>query len=368
VTAARIPGLDGMRGLAILLVLVSHGLGLTGAGLAGVLLFFVLSGYLITSLLMGEFERTGRISLGQFYLRRAVRLVPALVVFLALLFLVSLYPGSGTSPADTARGALYGLTYTTDLVVGLGLDLVPVTEHLWTLAVEEQFYVLWPLTVLVLLAKVAREHRLRVVVWLYAAAVLVRLTTVLVSLATGWFFYVLPTTWGDALLAGCLLAVVARERPDLLARLRGPAMSWWTAAFSALVLGGFSVHPASYWSPVTYVALIPVLSAIGCQLVLAATAPSPPPWSVALAARPARWLGDHSYALYLYNSAAILVAVAALGRTPLTIAVALAAAIALSVLSRVAVERPAAAWRRRHSPHPLSQPQGLASRLSSTPP
>jgi peptidoglycan/LPS O-acetylase OafA/YrhL len=347
VSQGRVPGLDGVRGIAILLVLVSHGLGFLGAGIAGVLLFFVLSGFLITSLLLREHRHTGGISLSQFYLRRAVRLLPALVAFLAVLFLVSLFPWSGTSPAEVARGGVYAITYTTNLVVGFGIDLVPTTEHLWTLAGEEQFYVLWPLIAIVLLRKVPPSSLVTVVLRLYAASILLRVVTVVVSVKADWFFYVLPTIWGDSLMAGCLLAVLVRDRPALVQRFSAVLLSRWAGALGALVIVVFALNPSSYWSPVTYVATIPLLCLVGWQLLLGATTAAAPLCRTVLSWPGLQWFGLHSYALYLYNSAAVLVVTAALGRTPLAVALGIIAAILLSVLSRIAVEQPAQAWRRR---------------------
>lgn len=347
VSQGRVAGLDGVRGLAILLVLVSHGLGFLGAGLAGVLLFFVLSGFLITSLLLREDRCTGRISLSQFYLRRAVRLLPALVAFLVVLLLVSVFPWSGTSPAEVARGGVYAVTYTTNLVVGFGIDLVPTTAHLWTLAVEEQFYALWPLIAIVLLRKVPPSSLVHVMLRLYAASVLLRVLTVLISVKANWFFYVLPTTWGDSLMAGCLLAVLVRDRPALVQRFATVLLSRWAGALGASVLLVFALNPSSYWSPVTYLATIPLLCLVGWQLLLGATTEAAPRCRSVLSWRGLQWFGVRSYALYLYNSAAVLVVTAALGRTPLAVALGIVAALLLSVLSRVAVEEPAQSWRRR---------------------
>ena len=347
VSHQRVAGLDGVRGIAILLVLVSHGLGLLGAGLAGVLVFLSLSGFLITSLLLREHAQSGRISLSQFYLRRAVRLLPALVVFLSLLFLVSLFPWSGTSPSEVARGGVYAVTYTTNLLIGFGVDLVPTTAHLWTLAVEEQFYVVWPLIAIVLLRKVPPSSLVHIMVRLYAVSVLLRVLTVFVSVKAGWFFYVLPTTWGDSLLAGCLLAVLVRDRPDMVQRVAAVLLSRWAGALGVLVLVVFVVHPGSYWSPITYLATIPLLCLVAWQLLLGATTAAAPRFRAVLSSRGVKWFGLHSYALYLYNSAAILIVTAATGRTPLALSLGIAAALALSALSRVAVERPAQGWLRR---------------------
>jgi peptidoglycan/LPS O-acetylase OafA/YrhL len=201
--------------------------------------------------------------------------------------------------------------------------------------------------VIVLLRRLPAASLVRVMVRLYALSVLLRITTVVVSVRAGWYFYVLPTTWGDALMAGCLLAVLARDRPTTVARVATFLLSRWAGAAGAVVLLAFALHPASYWSPITYIAIIPVLCVVGWQLLLAVTTATAPRCRSVLSSRGLQWFGLHSYALYLYNSAAVLVSTAALGDTPQAVGLGIAVAIVLAAVSRIVVERPAAAWRRR---------------------
>src|SRR4051794_18462666 len=158
-----LPGLDGMRALAVIAVMVYHAnpAWLPG-GFLGVEVFFVISGYLITLLLIGEHERTGTLSLRGFYLRRARRLLPAL---LALLVGITVYTALLRRDALGAlRGdVLAALAYVSNwyqIWVGQGYtasgDFAGL-RHLWSLAVEEQFYVVWPL-VMVLLLRVGRRR------------------------------------------------------------------------------------------------------------------------------------------------------------------------------------------------------------------
>src|SRR5262245_29415417 len=180
-----LPGLDGMRALAVIAVMVYHANSawLPG-GFLGVEVFFVISGYLITLLLIGEQERNGRLSLKGFYLRRARRLLPALFT---LLLGITLYT---TIFRRDALGALRGdvaaaLTYVTNwyqIWVGQGYtatgDFAPL-RHLWSLAVEEQFYLVWPL-VMILLLRVGRR-RLPDVSWLLVVVAFV-ITAVMAAL------------------------------------------------------------------------------------------------------------------------------------------------------------------------------------------
>ena len=161
----HIPSLDGLRALSVLLVIVLHTLlrnhlynqipfvyRLVGNGSLGVFIFFVISGYLITTLLLREREKTGTISLKSFYIRRAFRILPPL--YLYILFLAVL-GATGHLPGMNRRELITALTLTRNYVPHVSLWAM---EHFWSLCIEEQFYLLWP-TVLVLLH--AAPQRLR---------------------------------------------------------------------------------------------------------------------------------------------------------------------------------------------------------------
>lgn len=149
--SGRIASLDGLRGVAIALVLVGHSIPFsTHARIGdlanlGVRVFFVLSGFLITQLLMREYERHGRISLRAFFARRFLRIVPPLCAFIVAIVVLERV---GVLPTSDGASWLHVLTYT--------INYVPVSErpghlgHLWSLAVEEQFYLLWPALIVLL--------------------------------------------------------------------------------------------------------------------------------------------------------------------------------------------------------------------------
>ncbi|WP_116995953.1 acyltransferase family protein [Desertimonas flava] len=179
-----LPGLDGMRAIAVVAVILYHtNNGWVPGGFIGVEVFFVISGYLITLLLIGEHEKTGHIDLKQFWLRRARRLLPALFLLLgSLMIYVALFK---RDQLGNIRGdVIAGLTYVSNwyqIWVGQGytssLDFVPL-RHLWSLAVEEQFYLVWPL-VMVGLIRLGRRRLPTVALWLIGAAFAITLVTAL---------------------------------------------------------------------------------------------------------------------------------------------------------------------------------------------
>ncbi|MDQ4000065.1 MAG: acyltransferase, partial [Actinomycetota bacterium] len=160
------PGLDGLRAFAVIAVLLYHAdLSWIRGGFLGVEVFFVISGYLITTLLLTEWQQQGRINLIGFWLRRARRLLPALYLLLVvtLAFAVVFLPGEVARLRDDALAAF---AYVTNWYLILGeqsyfetVGRPSLLQHLWSLAVEEQFYVLWPLLLTVVLWGVAPRRR-----------------------------------------------------------------------------------------------------------------------------------------------------------------------------------------------------------------
>jgi len=210
------PALDGLRAVAIILVLLHHAQLLSGsrtAGTVGVTTFFVLSGYLITSLLVAEWKATGSVALGAFYLRRARRLLPALGLMLAASSVALLVIGMADLAITSALGAA---SYVANWVMIAGDNLGPL-NHTWSLAIEEQFYFLWPAAFLVLVPMVGPR---RLALGLLALAIAVTLARDL-AIVGGWHpvrYSMATDLQADSLLVGCALGLglVGRRAPRLL--------------------------------------------------------------------------------------------------------------------------------------------------------
>jgi peptidoglycan/LPS O-acetylase OafA/YrhL len=342
----RIPGLDGLRAVAILLVLCSHVQGAPGApslplpkglhlGELGVRIFFVISGYLITSLLLREVARRGQISLRDFFARRVLRIFPAFYVFLLVVFVLAAERIIELRPGDALHAVTYTMNYHGERAWWLG--------HLWSLSVEEQFYLFWP----VILALVGARRGLMVAAAAVVAAPLIRVGT--------WVFWpsaragigeVFPTVF-DALAVGCLLAGLSDRlgrSPRYLAALRSP--------FFALVpLFGLAIS------------MVPRVSfelAVGQSLVNVAIAFSidrcvrcPEGVTGRLLARPTLvWIGSMSYSLYLWQQLFLnRHSEAWLNAFPLNLGL----TFAVAAFSYYGIEQPILRLRPRASEAPLPQ-------------
>ncbi len=337
----RIPCLDGLRAVAVLLVFIGHAQlpTVVGAG-TGVTVFFFLSGYLITTLLRREREQTGRIALGDFYVRRALRILPPLYAFLA--FAVVLTLTGVVVDQLTGAGLSAALLHYTNVVmlVGDSAELVPGSGVLWSLAIEEHFYLVFPVLHLAL-ARTSRRWQGAVLVALCLLTLAWRCVLVYALGADYDRTYYGTDTRADALLTGCLLAVVANPVLDRVRlRLRG--------ALVALVGGGLLVVAGEQLPERLAATVGQTLQDVG---LLAFTAILSVPRSLPgrlLEWRPLVRLGVLSYSFYLFHGIVLTVIEEHTdwGIAPLA-AVALVVTVALSQAVHMGVERPVARLRRR---------------------
>jgi peptidoglycan/LPS O-acetylase OafA/YrhL len=301
--------IQGLRAVAVLLVLFSHaGIAQVRGGYVGVDVFFVISGFLITGILIRELARTGRISIGAFYARRARRILPAATLVLVTTALVSRVVFTSARQHDVLRHVLWAAFFSANVYSSRsGSDyfaadaFVSPVQHYWSLAVEEQFYLVWPpLLMLILLAigvrrvghssdRLSRLPSTVAVLCIVSLAWSIRQTQVAPTKA-----YYSTLTRGWELGAGALLALSVGRHTGVRPVVQLIA-SW-------VGLGAIATAAVTY-SAVTpfpgYHALVPVL---GTALVLAGGATGSR-WGArrVLDTRPMRWFGDISYSLYLWH-------------------------------------------------------------------
>lgn len=255
--AARSRGLDQLRGIAVGLVLLRHALPevFPGAGVVGVVMFFAISGYLITGVLMRDLSDHGRVRAARFYSRRAWRLVPALLVVVATIAVVTLAFDPLSDRAELPRTVIVALTWTADLPFEHGSEA---TFHLWTLAMEEQFYLVWPL--LLLLA--VRSRRAGVVIATTGLICLFACVGTLLWLAEDPdLAYTLPTSWAGCFVIGGAMRWWADRIPSRLVTLgRSPVLLMPLAALALVPLRG---HPSTYLLAAPSIATLTALLALG---------------------------------------------------------------------------------------------------------
>jgi peptidoglycan/LPS O-acetylase OafA/YrhL len=294
------PSLDGIRGVSILVVLAFNAqLSFVRGGFIGVDLFFVLSGFLISSLLVQEYHQTSRISLKNFYYRRALRLLPALF---ALMLFVSVFAAilqQNEKAVTTWKGVIYTILYVANWAQsgpdGAGIGAL---SHAWSLSVEEQFYLVWPLFLILLLkSRLNRVGISAVLILMIAASI--AWSTFLWHEGTNYLrIYFGSDTRASQLLIGCLTALILHwnlvPKTKVVRNVLRLTSIVMVAAFGYVIVtlqsdsgflycGGFALIAAGTAALITDVLLFPS------------------PISRVLEFRPLVWLGKVSYGLYLWH-------------------------------------------------------------------
>lgn len=347
-TLPHIPALDGLRALAVLAVLLYHADLPIAGGFLGVDIFFVLSGYLITALLLTEWRASGEISLAGFWVRRLRRLLPALLLLLAgvLAFAVLLLP---EEVARLRNDVLAALTYSTNwyLIVRQesyfdAIGRASLLQHLWSLAIEEQFYLVWP----PLLAWGLRRWGVRPMVWV---------ALISAALSAAWMallynpdvdpsrLYYGTDTRAFALLFGAALGLVWVPGSRVAGNARGVALLLDVIGLAALGGLGWLIMTLGEFDQFAYQGGF-VLAAL-CSTVLIGVAVHPRaravPWLLRLPWL--QWLGERSYGAYLWHWPVFMLTRPELDVPPsgaLLVAVRIGATLAISELSFWLLEHP----------------------------
>ncbi|GIJ19895.1 acyltransferase family protein [Micromonospora lutea] len=351
------PDIQGLRAFAVVVVILDHVLHWPAGGFVGVDVFFVISGFLITGLLMNEHGRTGRISFANFYRRRVRRILPLAVLVLVTTYLASSLLFLGERVRSTAWDTLYAALFTANWrFAAAGTDYwqtdgpVSPLRHYWSLAVEEQFYLVWPIVLGLILGYLTRRIRHRYATRWAVGAVLgvIVLGSILFALwevehrPTVAYFSTVSRAWELGI--GALLAVATPLLARIPAAVR-PAYQW--LGLVGLVISVFAINAQTPFPvPGAFLAVIStalvIAGGVGGQRLMAP-----------LTNRAVRYVGDISYSLYLWHfPLLILIGVALPAAGHATVVLTLGGTALLSVLSYHLVEDPIrrSSWLERQPP------------------
>jgi peptidoglycan/LPS O-acetylase OafA/YrhL len=313
--------LDGVRALSVLAVMGFHCLLFPGGGFLGVDVFFVLSGFLITNLLLEERDATGRLDLRRFYMRRARRLLPPLLVAVAGFLAIAAVADADNYRTDVVD-ALAGATYLSNVLIATSSHWADGVRHLWSLAAEEQFYLVWP--PLLIAARTLSRRTLTLAVTGMLVAMWADRIALTLAHASQRRLYFAPDTSLDPIVLGCLLALLHRgghlERAYTRPLVRRALVPLSAAAAGGLVLVVPSTDPR--WLYLWGLPLFGVATAVLLGLVVANRESL---WARSLERGGLPALGRISYGVYLWHPILLYAAhVPAVASIPAAIAAAAA--------------------------------------------
>ena len=300
----RIPQIQALRAFAAVLVVIYHAK-ITSGGYIGVDIFYVISGYLITGLLLRELENSGTLNLRAFYLRRVKRLLPTSFFLLAITAITAWYLYPATMRADLGRDiAAAGIYVSNYLFAFWQMDyqnlsaIPPVVIHYWSLAVEEQFYIFWPFIIFALFKRGGRATVGKGVALITFASFLFSLYQT--SSAPIWAFYSLPTRAWELGVGALLLFIPARIKFS---------QNYLWIALALFVYGTLQFRDSTPFPGTA--ALVPV---VATAISIAAVHSWPKVLNLIGNHRIVQWLGAISYPLYLWHWPLLVMPVVYLGR------------------------------------------------------
>jgi len=310
--------IEGLRAIAVLLVIFAH-VGIAGfsGGWIGVDVFFVISGFLITALLIREYDSSHQVSLLQFYIRRAKRILPASLITIVVVLIASNLLLNSIRASNVHTDALWAAGFVSNIhFIKINADYFTSTQavsplqHFWSLAVEEQFYLIWPALFLLVSRQdglrirsreFLRSQRVLLVATIASALSLIWSIIYSYSNPTSAYFSTLTRVWelGFGVLLACTIPQIQRLTERLTDKTRQAtfAITSWTG-LAAIILGACVIIKPGDSFP-GYLALIPVLGAVG--IIFGGLDEKQPIPNRVLSIRPLTFMGTISFSLYLWH-------------------------------------------------------------------
>lgn len=300
----RIPQIQALRALAAILVLLFHA-ELVGGGYIGVDIFYVISGYLITGLIVREIEESGSLNFKAFYLRRIKRLLPTSLTILMVTALTAWYFYPGTMRDELGRHIFAAAVYVSNFLFAFwqmdyqNLNAIPpVVVHFWSLAVEEQFYIFWPVIILAAFKFGGRKNLFKIIGAITAASF--GFSLYLTEASPIWAFYSLPTRAWELGVGALLLAIPKKYKLSV-------AYPW--IALLLITYASFF-----YTDKTPFPGTAAIAPVIGTAAAIASISSWPRILNFFSNLRVTQWLGEISYPLYLWHWPLLVIPMVYLGR------------------------------------------------------
>lgn len=371
-SVGRVPGLDGLRGATVIIVFVSHlevilpipRLAVVPGGTVSLDSFFVLSGFLITALMLREQARTSKVNTPRFYRRRAIRLLPPL---LAVLVAQALFAyASGISYHEEWTSLLSVVFYYSNWKLafnstGLGGTIAPGLQHLWSLALEEQFYLVWPWVTIYFLTIRARLRTVVIVLVSLIVAISVHRAFMYHGVNSWYADFIRTDTRADGILLGCLVAHIwIRHREPK----RGIALCGSLATLFLVIC----LPLVNTTAPFLFYGGIDAID-LACAFVILALLDGRWRGSVFFSFRGFVILGTVSYAFYLWHLPIFFAIRYYGGGWPewVRVVVAVTLTVTMTALSWIFIEKPAMEWKDRLEGHPYVERLSLKSMFRRNP-